>query len=218
MTKVRNAVLAGVLAAGIGGAGVLTAAPAFAAQVATPAGSLISATGKAGTDLDFAMTGPAWTLSENQANVTVDLGTLPGVEFRNSFNGVPGTEIVPGDPSKGFKTTIGDVGYVLAPNAVSKIWYIRLEEAVPGNGADLTTVTIPTLKIGQTTTGAQQTVISLNLRATTNEIQPSAVFTWTEDQSDTPVIAPAIGGAAAIAGIGLAGIVLVRRRRNAEQA
>jgi len=216
MTKLRNAVLAGVLVAGIGGAGVLTAAPAFAAQVATPGGTLISATGTAGQDLDVAMTGTAWTLSDPVGAVQIELGLPAGTVWQNSFNGVPGTERIPGNPAQGYTTSIGGLVYTIYPQGNTGIWTLQI------NTSDLsptiTDVKIPTLKLGQVTPTALQTQLTFNLKQTTDEVQPSATFTWTAAQPDTPVIAPAIGGAAAIAGIGLAGIVLVRRRRNTEQA
>lgn len=216
MTKLRNAVLAGVLVAGIGGAGILTAAPAFAEIVATPGGTLISATGPIGQDLDVAMTGTAWTLSEPTGIISVELGLPAGTVWRNSFNGVPGTENSPGNPDKGFGTTIDGVNYNLFPHGATGIWTLQINTT--GLVPTITEVKIPTLKLGQTTPAPLQTQLTFNIKQLTGEPEISGTFTWTEDQPDTPVIAPAIGGAAAIAGIGLAGIVLVRRRRNAEQA
>ncbi|MET3568005.1 hypothetical protein ABIC47_003519 [Leifsonia sp. 563] len=215
MTKLRNAVLAGVLVAGIGGAGVLTAAPAFAAQVATPGGTLISATGTAGQDLDVAMTGTAWTLSEPLGAVHIELGLPAGTVWQNSFNGVPGTERIPGNPAQGYTTSIDGLTYTIYPQGTTGIWTLQIN--TPGLVPTMTEVKIPTLKLGQVTPTALQTQLTFDLRQTTDEIKPSATFTWTEDQPDTPVIAPAIGGAAAIAGLGLSGIVFLRRR-NAEQA
>jgi len=219
MTKLRNAVLAGVLTLGIGGAGLLTAAPAFAAPTAADGGGvLVGATAQAGQDLDVAMTGPAWVLSEPVSVVNISLGQPAGTVFRNSFNGVPGTERTPGSPQYGFTTVIDGLRYTVYPNGVTGVWTLTIDSPITGVDASITTVNIPTLKLGQVTPGPLQAAMTWGLPQVAGETQPSATFTWTEDQPDTPVIAPAIGGAAAIAGIGLAGIVLVRRRRNTEQA
>lgn len=217
MTKLRNAALAGVLALGIGGAGVLAAAPAYAAPSASyDGGTLNSQTGPAGTDLDLSFNGNLWKFSEGVRDTFMHITIPEGTRFINSFNGVP---------SATSWTIIDGHLWNLVPTADPRVWDLHYAET-QAYAYDVTDFRAPTLKLSQVTPGALQGSVTVDLvrlhdvngyTYITDEVQPpSATFTWTVDQVDTPVIAPAIGGAAAVAGIGLAGIVLIRRRRAAQ--
>ncbi|MDR6613337.1 peptide ABC transporter substrate-binding protein [Leifsonia sp. 1010] len=173
-------------------------------------GTLVSATGSAGQTLDMALSGPVWNFSSPVETVWIDV-TVP--DGTNPIN----QRIV----TDGLRYTL----YHL-PTYPANVWRIAVDSPT-GVPVSISSLSIPTFQIAEITPGALQGTVTYDIyqvgldgvnELVTGEFQPSATFTWTEDQPDTPVIAPAIGGAAAIAGIGLAGIVLVRRRRNAEQA
>jgi hypothetical protein len=205
MTKLRNAVLAGVLVAGIGGAGVLTAAPAFAVTTVTGGGTLLDATAPAGQPIDLVVQGGTYTFSEGLTAVDFQVTLPPGV-----------TPVTQGIQVNGITYRMG---------RLNGGWGITIR-----TGVQFTSITLPTFQVTEDTPGALQGEVTYDLLQSatgfsgdpwtqyTDDIPMKATVTWTQDEPDTPVIAPAIGGAAAIAGIGLAGIVLVRRRRNAEQA
>ncbi|SDH35277.1 hypothetical protein SAMN04515691_1847 [Leifsonia sp. 98AMF] len=213
MSRIRNAVLAGVLVAGLGGGGVLAATPAYATPVVTLAGgTLTSATGTAGETLDMAMTGPVWNFSEPVSTIFVNI-TVPA-----------GTTMTPGT------TYVDDVRYDLSPlsGSPATTWRLSMRAANPALTLNASSISILTIPISQTTPAALQGAVTYEIVRLTPEATRvaetitgaptvSATFTWTDTQVDTPVLSTAIGGAATVAALGASGIVLLRRR-NAEQA
>lgn len=215
MTKLRNAVLAGVLTLGVGGAGALTAAPAFAAPVIASAagGTMIDATGPIGQPLDISVGGPLWTFDEPVTRVNLAF-TLPAGTRLLGFDG---------NPASSSTIRIDGIDYAISGNLGTGWASVSVTQPAPGAG--FTSFTLPTIQVAQTTPHAFQGDISIGLVSVRtavddllvtipDDVPLSATYTWTDDMVSIPVIAPAIGGAAAIAGIGLAGIVLIRRRRT----
>lgn len=223
MTKLRNAVLAAALTVGIGGAGVLAAAPAYAYPIVrTGSGTMVPVTGQLDEELDVVMTGPAWTFTEPVRSVSIRPTFPQGAQLLKTFNGVPGVQGALGNGSPTSSAVIGDVKWTLYTFGTE----LRLRGDYLPAGTGFDSITIPTLQLGQTTGDVLEGKVTYDLLEITegdeggviaslvdDEVQPSATFTWTDEMVSIPVIAPAIGGAAAVAGLGAAGIVLIRRRR-----
>ncbi|SDH15511.1 hypothetical protein SAMN04515691_3013 [Leifsonia sp. 98AMF] len=218
MTKLRNAALVGALTLGITGAGVLAASPAFAA-VNDRSGTMLNATTTVGKSLDVTMTGAPWALSPAAYQATIAVTVPAGTELLNNIHGAPGTPRASADG--GWERTIGNGHWELYHRASdpSTVWQLVVTDT--GNADTITTLLLPTLTVSQLTPAPQQGSVTFDLVAyrslttptlSTDEVQPTAIFTWTADDTAIPVIAPAVGGAAAVAGLAGAGIVMMRRR------